>query len=322
LKPPYRLRRPYPYTNDENDQDKVVDDGIDNGNDDSFEILDNEIVLKKSWKNSEITFNMAEQKLLNDVQQSNSLVEKISMELDQAKQQNDACIERHRNACLKRNVEIEAYIVQTLHLEILNKYIGQNEKARQLLLDDEKHSINGGILGQHRNLRIQQQQQQQQQQQEQSSSSSSSTSDLNSSFASTQPGLIKPGIRHSINNINNQQQKQQKQQQREQQEQEQEKQNNPYENKSVEELRVIKNRLIMIKDLFTKPQQQQQQRNYSTDSSALSSSLSEDEEKKKKQQQQQSLLLQQQQQGGVDDSQIRVENATSKYILFRNRNLI
>ena len=305
-----------------------------NDSNNSFAILDDELrFLQNNTVSSDTAYSKASTRLLNDLKQSEISVRKLEHELEKACTLRDSCIKRHNMAEQKREKELEITAVQTIHLEILCEYISPNNNARQLLLNDDGDGE--GILSQYRKRQQRYYQNLQSQDKNKNnctknfrrsrenddihrkfvvgdSSSSSSPiscyqqsmqsttqqqqllpSMLNSSFASTQPGRIIPGIPNSIKQVTIATDGNHKEREVHVENNKSGCSDDPYENKSVEELRVIKNRLMIIKELFEK-------------ASSLSPQKHEGENEE----------------DNNEEKQVRIENATSKYILFWNRNLV
>jgi hypothetical protein len=246
--------------------------------------------LKNSTLLSNESFRKAATRLSRDLYESNARVTMLEAELEAAKKQRELCRERHGFVKAKREKEKELTAIRTLHLEILGNG-GTNERARRMLLEHRKHEIPNTL---HR--------QQQHDANKKNLEGAETPGDANTSIPSTSPGLIFAGSRrekyfkesHRVVPPKNQPEAAAAMERKEGDN------NNDafYRRKSIEELRAIKNRLEVIKDLFDKAR-------YIMVSSENKSESSQTDTLRKQHQ-----------------SQVMIENAVSKYILFRTKSLV
>ncbi len=231
---------------------------------DSFASIDDELLnLRDYTLRSNASFRQAESCLSNDLNESSALVKTLEEQLLAAREQRELCLERYELAKDKRQKEKELTAIRTLHLEILN-CSGRNERSRIMMLERHKHEMASGRETGILEIVLSRKQHSQKPQVDPLASAEKE----NSFGGSSQ-------ILNDSNGIFE----------------------DPYVHKSIDELRVIKNRLEAIKDLFDKAR-------YMV-SEELSSSSSQSDRLRKEHQ-----------------AQVMIETAASKYILFRSKKLI
>ena len=231
---------------------------------DSFASIDDELLnLRDYTLRSNASFRQAESCLSNDLNESNALVKTLEEQLLAAREQRELCMERYELAKSKRQKEKELTAIRTLHLEVLN-CSGRNERSRSMMLERHKHEMASGRETGVLEIVLSRKQHSQNPQEDPLCSAEKE----NSFGGSSQ-------ILNDSNGIFE----------------------DPYVHKSIDELRVIKNRLEAIKDLFDKAR-------YMV-SEELSSSSSQSDRLRKQHQ-----------------AQVMIETAASKYILFRSKKLI
>lgn len=237
----------------------------------SFESIDDELKnLRNQALRSNASFRLAESCLSNDLDESESLVEDLEKQLVAAKTQRDLCRERYDLAKEKREKEKELTAIRTLHLEIL-ACSGKNERSKSMLLERHENEMTSpsivkkeetGILGpmfftSH----------------ERGNESGKTSIRDEGNLADELKSDFGVGADTNTSRLFE----------------------DLYADKSIEDLRAIKDRLEAIKDLFDKARYM-----VSTDFSSPSTDM-----------------LRRQHQ-----SQVMIETAASKYILFRIKNLI
>jgi hypothetical protein len=247
---------------------------------DSFAIIEDDLrCLKDSTLKSDGSFRVAASYLSKDLYESNVLVKTLEAQLEDAKKQRVLCLERFEAAKAKRVREKELTAIQTLHLEILS-VCGRDDGSRKKLLERHQHDTSvgkeEGVLGT-RFLFLQQQQQQQHDDNKENSG--------DNHLIQSETVAPEPSARDA---------------KKEGQGDAGDDDDNSYRNKSIEELRVIKNRLEAIKDLLDKAR-------YMVTEESSSSSSSKGEFLRKQKQHQ---------------SKVMIETAASKYISFRTKNLV
>ena len=122
----------------------------------SFESIDDELkTLRNQTLRSNASFRLAESCLSNDLDESEGLVKDLEKQLVAAKTQRDLCRERYELAKDKREKEKELTAIRTLHLEIL-ACSGKNKRSKNMLLERYEHEMTSpsivkkgqtGILG-------------------------------------------------------------------------------------------------------------------------------------------------------------------------------
>ena len=282
---------------------------------DSFATIEAELDSLRSFTlRSNASFRQAESCLSNDLRESEILVKTLEDQLLAAKEKSELCLERYELAKEKRQKEKELTAIRTLHLEILTCG-GKNDRSRSMLVERHEHektscassSFGGreiGILGTSFLQRHQPSQKDQQEHRAADTKEKSWGIGEAKTPAHDNSDKVMPHHEENFrdkasNSVHPQMFEGEPTSSR----------NDiarlasfgifedPYVYKSVEELRVIKNRLEAIKDLFEKA------RYMVSEEFAFSSSQS---DRLRKQRQ----------------SQVMIETAASKYILFRSKNLV